>query len=506
MRTKNVVYGSLATGLLSLVTLLSGLIIPRQIILVYGSEINGISNAITQFISYFNLIEAGLAGSAIFALYKPFANKDVKGINGILSASKLYYEKVSFLFACSVLVFSFGFSFLGNSPLSRLETFFLVLAIGLSGVLQFSTMSKYRVLLTAAQKTYVVAYATSFSILIKVIVLYAAIYLRVGIIGIKLLTGLTILVRSGILYWYVRKKFPHIDYSANPRPDALQQRGDVLLMQILNSVHHAFPAVAMTITGIPYTDISVYTVYMSVVSGVRSIVQIMLNGSIYSSFGELLAKKEYATLQRALADFENICYLVMAILFSCLFVLFIPFLQVYTIGMTDGNYLRPNLAYLLSFSLFISVIRYPLSSMIQAAGHYRETRMRTIIQSLVAVVGAFIFAKPFGMFGIIMGLILSDIYRTIDVLWYVPHRITHTSAFRSVYRIILTALSMVVAVYIGNAMLVDVPSSYLQWLLVAIKVGVVCTVSAVFILSIGNFLEMKLVFTRLVSIVRRQNR
>ena len=243
---------------------------------------------------------------------------------------------------------------------------------------------------------------------------------------------------------------------------------------------------------------------MSVVSGVRSIIQIMLNGSIYSSFGELLARKEYATLKRALTDFENICYLVMAILFSCLFVLFIPFLQVYTIGMTDGNYLRPNLAYILSFSLFLSVIRYPLSSMIQAAGHYRKTRMRTIIQSLIAVIGAFVLAKPFGMFGIIIGLILSDFYRTIDVLWYVPHRITHTSTIRSLYRIMLTALSVVVAIYLGNTIIGDVPSTYSQWFLSAIQVGVVCTVSAVFILFIGNFMEMKLVFKRLVSIVRRK--
>ncbi|MDC7230569.1 MAG: oligosaccharide flippase family protein [Sphaerochaetaceae bacterium] len=503
MRTKNVVYGSFATGLLSLVTLLSGLIIPRQIILVYGSEINGISNAITQFISYFNLIEAGLAGSAIFALYKPFANKDDTGINGILSASKIYYEKVSFLFACSVLVFSVAFSLLGNSPLSRIETFFLVLAIGLSGVLQFSTMSKYRVLLTAAQKTYVVAYATSFSILIKVIVLYAAINLQVNIIGIKILTGLTILVRSGILYWYVRKRFPHVDYSADPKPGALQQRGDVLLMQILNSVQHAFPAVAMTITGIPYTEISVYTVYMSIIVGVRSMIQIMLNGSIYSSFGELLAKKEYQTLKRALADFENICYLVMAILFSCLLVLFIPFLQVYTIGMDDGNYLRPSLALMLSFSLFISVIRYPLSSMIQAAGHYRKTRTRTILQSLIAVTGSFVLAKPFGMYGIILGLILSDIYRTIDVFWYVPHHITHTSTFRSVYRVVLTVSSIFVSVYIANLILTSSPNSYFEWMIAAIKIGVLSVAVSIFIPFIGNYKEMRLVLKRIRTMLRK---
>lgn len=39
--------------------------------ITYGSETNGLITSLQQFIQYFTLLEAGLSGAAIFALYKP---------------------------------------------------------------------------------------------------------------------------------------------------------------------------------------------------------------------------------------------------------------------------------------------------------------------------------------------------------------------------------------------------------------------------------------------------
>ena len=54
----------------------------------YGSEINGLVSSINQFIVYFNLVEAGLSGAAIYALYKPLAENNHKAINSIVSAAR----------------------------------------------------------------------------------------------------------------------------------------------------------------------------------------------------------------------------------------------------------------------------------------------------------------------------------------------------------------------------------------------------------------------------------
>ena len=53
---------------LQLITILSGFIIPRQILLVFGSDINGLINSLTQFLNYISLVEGGLGSVLMTAL------------------------------------------------------------------------------------------------------------------------------------------------------------------------------------------------------------------------------------------------------------------------------------------------------------------------------------------------------------------------------------------------------------------------------------------------------
>ena len=59
-----------------LTAVVAGFLVPRAIIGVYGSEVNGLVTSLTQFIGYFALVEAGISGAATFALYMPLAQGD----------------------------------------------------------------------------------------------------------------------------------------------------------------------------------------------------------------------------------------------------------------------------------------------------------------------------------------------------------------------------------------------------------------------------------------------
>ena len=70
-RTDKFFYNATTSLIYQLITLISGVIIPRLMLETYGSEVNGLVSSISQFISYFALVEAGLAAASVFALYKP---------------------------------------------------------------------------------------------------------------------------------------------------------------------------------------------------------------------------------------------------------------------------------------------------------------------------------------------------------------------------------------------------------------------------------------------------
>ena len=93
-RTTQFIKNIVGSALLQIVTIITGFISPRLMLTAFGSEINGITSSITQFISYLTLVEAGLSNATVFALYKPLADRDVKERDAVISASRIAYLRV----------------------------------------------------------------------------------------------------------------------------------------------------------------------------------------------------------------------------------------------------------------------------------------------------------------------------------------------------------------------------------------------------------------------------
>ena len=74
-RKKSVLLTVSSNLFLQFVTVICGFILPPLIIVHFGSAMNGMVSSIKQFISYLNIVEAGVGGAAIVALYKPLAEK-----------------------------------------------------------------------------------------------------------------------------------------------------------------------------------------------------------------------------------------------------------------------------------------------------------------------------------------------------------------------------------------------------------------------------------------------
>ena len=103
-RTKTFLHNVVASAGLQVLTMASGIIVPRLMLVYYGSEINGLVSSIVQFISYFNIVEAGLGGAVIFSLYKPLADRNTSAISNIVTAAKKMYYRTGLLFSALVLL------------------------------------------------------------------------------------------------------------------------------------------------------------------------------------------------------------------------------------------------------------------------------------------------------------------------------------------------------------------------------------------------------------------
>ncbi len=501
-RSRAFLFNAVSASALQVVTLAAGFIVPRIMLTTYGSDINGLVTSVTQFIAYFKLVEAGLASAAVYALYAPLARREIGGINSILSAARNFYNKSGYIFVSLVLCLAVSYPVFVNSPsLTRLETAVLVLVIGGAGTLEFFTMAKYRVLLTAAQKIYIISLASICAIVLNTAIISVLATSGFSIVIVRGVALFSVFMRSLIFFLYVRRKYPFVNYHAKPDEKALSKRWDAFYLQILGSINTGAPVIIATL----FTTlkiVSVYSIFHMVMAGVSGILSVAING-LFASFGDVIARKEQDVLQRAYNEFEFIYYMIISVAYGCAVVLIMPFIAIYTRGVTDTNYYLPVVGFLSVFNGLMYNIKTPQGMLVISAGLFRETRRQTSTQGLIAVLGGILFVQFLGLPGILAASILANLYRNIDLLFFIPKYVTKLPVKNSFMRILRIFLTIAIVWFTFSFSSVP-QTSYTEWM----KHALFVTVYAVSIVLAVNWFFEKAVFCsafrRVCSVLTRR--
>lgn len=498
-RTKKFMYNSITTALYQVVVMLVGLVTPKVLLTYYGSELNGLVSSINQFITYFNLVEAGIAGAAVYALYKPLADKDEKEISSVASAAKKYYFQSGEIFTGLVIVMSLLYPlFITTEALSPVLVGILVLVLGAKGFLEFFTLAKYRVILTADQKTYIVSISSTVYVVLQMIIIVILSVLKCNIVIVYALSILSLFARTLILMIYVKKKYPYINYKAKPKTEALNKRWDALFLQILHTVQTGAPVVLVTIFT-TLKDVSVYSIYNMVLNGINSILSIFTSG-LSASFGDIIVRKEEENLKKVYRDFEYTYYFIIAIVYAVSFIMIMSFVEVYTSDITDANYIQPLVGFLFVLNGLLYNLKTPQGTLVISAGHYKETRWRNVIQALIIIVIGAILTPFFGIVGVLIASCLSNLYRDIDLLIYVPQYITKTKIKSTIKNWIMLLLIIIITVL--PISFIDINATGLvEWILKAGGITSVVAVIASLIAFIFNREQFKFVLNRFKNMV-----
>ena len=501
-RTVAFIKNSASTALLQIITMFVGFFIPRIMIGVYGSEINGLISSIMQFIAYFNLVEAGISGAAVWALYKPLAEKNNKIVSSIIVATKNFYNKAGYIFVSLTLGLALIYpAFIKVSSLSFIEVFLLVLILGVSGALEFFTLAKYRALLTADQKTYIISLASVCAIILNAVIIFVLSYLKFNIVVVRFIALLSVFLRSIILHLYVVKKYPYIDYNINGDSSKLNKHWDAMFLQLLGVVQTGGPIIMATLL----TDlktVSIYTVFNLVIGGINSILSIFISG-LAASFGDVIARKEKDVLLKAYDEFEISYYTLITVIYSVAFIMIMPFIKLYTYSIADINYELPVLGFLMVLNGLLYNIKTPQGMMVISAGWYKETKLQTTIQALILVIVGTICGYYYGLTGIVIGSILSNIYRDIDLAFFIPKYLLNVNPKRTFFRILLVIILSVLLYlpFTFNALGVE---NIFEWCLYAILVMIYAIIVTVLIMFIFNSKTFKQIFKRIMGVI--QNR
>lgn len=472
-------------SLVSQVTIVvCGFVIPRCIISAFGSEVNGLVSSISQFLGYIVLLESGFGPVVKAALYKPIASKDKQSIENILKASEKFFRIISAVFVVYIAVLAVVYPLIVNTSYSFVYTMALVIIISMSTLAEYYFGMTYKLYLQADQKTYITSIIQVVGYVINAIAVICLVKFGASIHIVKLATGLIFVLRPIVQNIYVKKKY-NIDLKGANKDYKLEQKWDGLAQHVASVVHGNTDITILTLFS-SMQEVSVYSVYYLVINGIKSLVQSFTSG-IDASFGNMIANDEKEQLNKSFSAYEVFYYSIITVMYICTILLIVPFVSIYTKGITDANYIRPVFAYVLVASEYAWSIRLPYSSIVLASGHFKQTRVGAWVEALTNIVISLILVQKYGIVGIAIGTLVAMLVRTAEFVYHTSKYILGRSIWISIKKmstVIIETLIVALIVYLIPSVNV---TSYATWILQAIIVGSI----SIAVVGIANFILYK---------------
>ena len=461
--------------ILQIVHLLVGLVLPRLYLAVYGSEVNGVVSTINSFISYFHYLEAGIGLTLIHSLFKPLAEKDSEKTNKILSFSRNQYVRISSMYALLVILFSVIFPFTSDTEaLSTFEFIALILVIGVSGTMDFYTMAKYRVLLTADSKEYVISLSMIISQVLRFVFVGLMLRLEVSIVIVKLVPILSIIIRSIILKCYIKKKYPQVSFKEPFEKDLVStsKRWDALLLQIAINSSVVLPVIIVSqILG--YVDANIYAVYSAVIGSMIALVACLSSG-VSPMLGVAIAEKK--DIKNTYDIYEWIVSVALTIIFSVGVVMLLPFVRLYVSVVNDVNYIYKSYAILFTIWAIIYVFRMPSTALVNATGLYRENRVNNILNLTIQVALGIVLTILFGINGMLITMIIAALQRNIFFFCITEKKVVQGTIFKSIKRQFVMTAVVVASALVGMDFVYENSVTVIEWLCYATVITLIATV------------------------------
>lgn len=463
MRTQKAFVNMLCAMMYLAVNIICGFITPRLILSTYGSSYNGVISSITQFLSAISILNLGIAGPTRVALYKSIANNDKKGTSSIIKATKIYMRRVALAVLIYAIVLMIIYPHIIDTELIGYEVVVLIAIISISTFAEYFFGFTNTTLLSADQSGYVTNLVGTFKIVVNTCLTVILIYLNFSIFTVKLGSSLIFFIAPLILEVYVNIRYK-LDKKCKPDDSAIKGRGAAAFHSIANIIHDNTSVVLLTLL----TDIklvSVYSVYNLIVSALRNLMKVFTS-VLEAPFGNLWAKKEYDALNRNFRIYEFAIFFFAAVIFSCAIKLIIPFVEVYTYGVTDVNYSRPIFAMLIMMAECICCIRQPYMTMVQATGNYEATKRDAAIEAIINIVISLMFVSLIGIEGVAIGMLAANLYRTVKYAIFVERNIIKEKKIRiirkSIWLVATITLCVTIVGFVDRFIIFD--TNWIEWI------------------------------------------
>ena len=478
MQNKLLKKNTVAPLISRLTALICGFILPRFFLQHFGSEVNGLVNSITQFLSAISFLELGVGAVVQSSLYKPLADNDTPQISRVMASANKFFQRLSQILLVYVIALIFVYPLIANQNFGYLYTATLIAAMSISSFAQYYFGIVNSLLLNADQHGYIQYNAQTITLILNTVICVIMIVLGGSVQLVKLASSLIFLARPLALHFYVKRNY-QIDWKIKYTEEPIKQKWNGVAQHVAAVVLDGTDTIVLTVFS-TLSNVSIYSVYFLVVKGVKTIFLSITNG-IQALIGELWAKQKLNQLNDFFGWVEWVIHTGTTYVFACTAALIVPFIRVYTSGINDANYIQPAFAILLTLANAMHCLRLPYNIMVLAAGHYKQTQRNYIVAALLNIVFSALTVKAWGLIGVAIGTLVAMAYQTIWLAIYDSKHFIYWSMKKVIKQFFIDALSATLIVWAGSRISLS-NVTYVSWVVLAVEVAVL----AVFIMAVVN--------------------
>lgn len=428
------------------IAIINGLFIPRMILSTFGSAVNGLTSSITQMLSVISFLDLGVGSVVQVGLYGPLAHGDNKKLSEVYAASVKYFNVIAKILLGYVVVLCFYYSAVKETNFSPLYNVSLILALSISSLAQYFFGINNTLLLNADQKIYIVTTLNIITTIINAFAVIVCIRMSMPIQVVKLASSMIFLMKPFFMSVYVKKNYK-IEKIKNPPRNVLKNKWSGMIQHITTALANSIDYLIMTL----FADmrmISVYTVYVLPLNSIKQLIDSLTN-SYKSFFGNLLVNDKKELLNAEFRKFELLFHFFIVTIFVTLSRVLVPFVLWYTRETNDVNYVNTAFCVCILLAYAFYCLRIPYTTIIFAAGHFKETQLYCIIEIIINITISIGLYFINGIVGIAVGTFISAGYRMIASAYYLRRNIIQRS-----FRIFIKQIMVdVIAVITGMIVL-----------------------------------------------------
>lgn len=472
---------------------LFALIVTRQVIIVYGSDFNGLNSTASQFISMLLLIEGGFTLATNVALFKPMAIGDNHSINRILSASAKIFNKIGFAFFIFGIVISYIYAHIIRTEISFYIVFIVFFMTIVSTTINLIFETKYRILLQSEQKEYIIDSINILTMIFAQLLILLVVKMKWNMLLIRFFSMMAVLLSSVLIIIYTRRTHKSLDFGAEPDFESISGTKDIFIQKFTSMVYSTIPIIFIAgSVGTVYA--SIYIVYNNVFRLLKNILYSFINAPRIG-FGKLIAERERNYVHQVFIQYEFIVNLLLFTFLSTAAVLIMPFIKLYTSEISDASYYNWTIALLLILTTFFEIIHIPSGNIINMSGQFKVGRKIQTIASIVLVAAMFFGNLYFGFYGILTSILITAILLALLEIYHIHIKYFNESIIYIAKLLIPSVILCVVLTYIEIQILPEIESYFIFFVF-----GIVITIINFVLLVIANYIANRNI---LIEVMKR---